>query len=425
MMSSHGWQDEGMTRRRYVRLVLMFGVLVALPPLSIDLYLPALPAIRDDFGTTDSMTQLTLTGMLVGMGMGQLVIGPISDAVGRRRPLVLGLLAHATVSLLCSLAWSIEALAALRFVQGLSASAVSVVVMATIRDRFQGTLMATIVSRNMIIVALAPILAPSLGSVLLEFTGWRGIFATLLMVAIVLAGLAVAFLEESLPPERRTSARPRAIVSSYLGLVRDPTFVGLAFIGGFTGAAIFSYIGSAPFVFQDGFGLSTKQFGAVLGINALLFLAGAQLNPVLIKRWPLIRVMKAGNVIALLGAIIALVLGVAEIGGVFGAFVPMGLLLASIGLVMPNTPALALHRHGGAAGAAAAVIGCLSATLGGLSAPVVGAIGTTTMVPLSLVMITVLMLAAMLLYLVGRDASLHTLGGRPAPVLVVPTTSQG
>ncbi|GAA0983910.1 multidrug effflux MFS transporter [Acrocarpospora macrocephala] len=398
-----GWQ--------YVRLVLLLGCLTALPPLSVDLYLPALPQVRDDLQATDSMTQLTFTGMLLGMGLGQLIVGPLSDAVGRRPPLLFGLLAHASASLLCAVAPNIEVLAALRLLQGLSAAAVSVVIMATIRDRFQGTAMARIISRNMLVVAMAPILAPSLGSQLLRFTDWRGIFATLLVIGLVLALGAFMFLDESLPRERRRSSRPRAVASSYLEILRDRTFISLAMIGGLTAAAVFSYIGASSFVFQDGFGLSEQEFGLVFGINAILFLAGAQLNPLLISRFPLIRVMMAANLVGLLAALSAVVLALGEIGGPAGAAIPMGVVLFTIGMVLPNTPALALHRHGVKAGLAAAVLGCLQSGTGGLVAPLVGAIGVKTALPLSLVMTAALVLAGALLRLTSRDTSVYEIGG--------------
>src|SRR3954454_8406446 len=171
--------------RRYLQLVLVLGALSAMGPLTIDAYLPALPQLTADMAATDAQAQLTITGLLVGLGLGQLVIGPLSDAVGRRKPLLFGLAAHGVMSLLCSLAPSVTMLAVTRTLQGVGGAAVAVVAMAIVRDLFTGVRAAQLLSRLMLVVGVAPILAPSLGSALLSVTSWRGIF-------VVLAGVAVA-----------------------------------------------------------------------------------------------------------------------------------------------------------------------------------------------------------------------------------------
>ncbi|MEO5711106.1 MAG: MFS transporter [Nocardioidaceae bacterium] len=167
------------TGRGYARLVLVLGALIALGPLTIDMYLPAFPRIGDDLRAGDSAVQLTLTGMLLGLAVGQLVIGPLSDAWGRRRPLIAGLCTHAVASLLCAVAPTIAALAVVRVVQGFAGAAISVVAMAIVRDLFDGIAVARIMSRLMLVIGLAPILAPSLGGLVLGFTSWRGIFVVL------------------------------------------------------------------------------------------------------------------------------------------------------------------------------------------------------------------------------------------------------
>ena len=200
------------TGRRYVQLVLVLGALIALGPLTIDMYLPAFPRIGDDLGASDSAVQLTLTGMLLGLAVGQLVIGPLSDAFGRRRPLVVGIATHAVASLACAVAPTIAVLATVRVVQGFAGAAISVVAMATVRDLFEGVAVARIMSRLMLVIGLAPILAPTIGGFVLTFTSWRGIFVVLAGAAVLLVGVAFFFLRETLPVDAPATG-DRALVA--------------------------------------------------------------------------------------------------------------------------------------------------------------------------------------------------------------------
>ena len=220
------------TGRRYVQLVLVLGALIALGPLTIDMYLPAFPRIAEDLHAGDSAVQLTLTGMLLGLSVGQLVIGPLSDAFGRRRPLVIGICAHAGASLLCALAPTVAMLATVRVVQGFAGAAISVTAMAIVRDLFEGVAVARIMSRLMLVIGLAPILAPSIGGLVLGFTSWRGIFVVLACAALVLVAVAFFGIRETLPVERRRPATLRASLTAYRGLLRDRVFVALTVIGG-------------------------------------------------------------------------------------------------------------------------------------------------------------------------------------------------
>ena len=222
--------------------MLVLGALSAIGPLTIDTYLPALPALSAELGASDVQAQTTITGLLVGLGLGQLVIGPLSDAFGRRRPLLLGLTGHALMSLLCALAPSITLLAVTRTLQGISGAAVAVVAMAMIRDLFTGHDAAKLLSRMILVLGVAPILAPSFGSALLEFTSWRGIFVVLAAMAVGLLVLAFVALPETLPPARRMPASIRSSLTAYAGLFRDRTFLVLVAISALLFATLFAYI---------------------------------------------------------------------------------------------------------------------------------------------------------------------------------------
>lgn len=396
--------EEAPAGRRYLQLVLVLGALIALGPLTVDMYLPAFPELSAELGASDSATQLTLTGMLAGLAFGQLVIGPLSDAFGRKRPLVLGLAGHATASLLAAAAPTIALLATVRVVQGFAGAAISVVAMAIVRDLFSGYAVARLMSRLMLVVGLAPILAPSIGGALLEWTSWRGIFVVLAAVAVLLAGVAVVGLRESLPHHRRRRANLRATLGTYRMLLRDRSFVALVLIGGLMMSAMFAYVSGSSFVLQDGYGLDELSFGLVFGLNAAGLTVTSQLNPLMIRRFGALNVLTGAMLVGLSAAAVLVVVGLTGVGGLLAVLIPLGIVVATVGLSLPNTPALALTRHGEAAGTAAAMLGSVQFGVGSLVAPLVGLFGSTTAAPMGAVMVAVTALAAALMFgVVRRD----------------------
>ncbi len=358
-----------------LRLVLVLGALIALGPLTIDMYLPALPSITDDLLTTEAAVQLTLTGTLVGIALGQLVIGPLSDALGRRTPLLVGVGVHVLASLLCVLAPNVQVLGGLRVLQGLGAAAASVTAMAVVRDRYTGIAAATVLSRLMLVLGAAPVLAPTLGGEVLRVTDWRGVFAVLAVIGTALAVMAAVFLEETLPPERRRSGRVVGTLRVYRGLLRDRTFVGLILVAGLSMAALFAYVSGSSFVLQDQYGLDEQQFGIVFGAGAVGLIAATQLNPRLLRTYEPQQVLTAALVAGLAFAAVLLATTSTGAGGLVGLLVPLWLVLAAVGLALPNTPALALSRHGEAAGTAAALLGATQFGVAAVTAPFVGVLG--------------------------------------------------
>lgn len=390
------------TGKRYLQLVLVLGTLIALGPLTIDMYLPAFPALAEDLAASDSAVQLTLTGMLGGLAVGQLVIGPLSDAYGRRAPLLLGLTTHAAASLLCALAPNIYVLSGVRVVQGFAGAAISVVAMATVRDLFSGVGVARMISRLMLVIGLAPILAPSVGGQILRWTDWRGIFVVLGVAALVLIVVAYFGLRETLPPSRRRPAGILPTLRTYRSLLGDTTFVALVFMGGLVFSSLFVYVSGASFVLQGAYGLDEQTFGLVFGVNALALTVFSQLNPVLIHRFGPTNVLTGAILLSIVASGAIVVSGATGFGGLFGILVPLGFVLGAAGLALPNTPALALTRHGEAAGTAAALLGCVQFGVGALVAPVVGLVGSDSAVPMGSVMLGVTVLAAVLMFAVVR-----------------------
>ena len=382
------------TGRSYIRFVLVLGALIAIGPLTIDTYLPALPSITRDLAASESAVQGTLTGILLGMGLGQLLVGPLSDAVGRRRPLIAGLALHIAASVFCAFAPTIELLTVGRAIQGLGNAAVAVVAMAMVRDLFAGSAAATMLSRLMLVMGLAPVLAPTLGGFILQLTSWRGVFVILAVAGALMVTLASLALRETLPAERRRPLAIRPVLNTYGTLLRDRTFVGLVLISGLMFATLFSYIGGSSFVLQDIYGLTVTQFGLAFGLNSLGFLTGSQLNPFLLKRFQPRQLVRAGVSIGAVAALLLLASAVTGVGGLTMILVPLWFLLFACGLTLPNTPALALTRHGEAAGTAAALLGASQFVIGGAAAPLIGAMGSDSAVPMALVMAVTACLAA-------------------------------
>ncbi|ACV07017.1 multidrug effflux MFS transporter [Kytococcus sedentarius] len=388
--------------RDYLQLVLVLGALTALGPLTIDTYLPALPAIQDELLTTQAAVQLTLSGTLLGMGLGQLVNGPASDAFGRRRPLLVGLALHVVASLLCATATSVTVLAAARLLQGLATSAVSVTAMAMVRDHFAGRAAARTMSHLALVNGAAPVLAPTLGGLILTRTDWRGVFLVLGGIALVQLLLAALFLRESLPPQRRRSLRPAALLGTYRGILSDPDFLLLAATAGLMFAAMFSYISGASFVLQGGFGLSEQQFGLAFGANAVGLVVLAQVNGRAVQRWHPLRLLTTGITMGVTGALGVVLCALLGIGGLWGVVVPLFVAVSAGGLSFPNGPALALTRHGEAAGSATAVLGALQFSISGVTTPLAGLLPGEGALPMGLAMLACTSAAAVCVTVLWR-----------------------
>ncbi|WP_448615123.1 multidrug effflux MFS transporter [Modestobacter sp. URMC 112] len=384
-----------------LKMVLVLGAFVALGPMTIDMYLPALPTIATDLQTTSSAVQLTLTGTLLGLALGQLVLGPLSDAVGRRRPLLAGTAVHVLASLLVLVAPNIAVLGLLRVLQGAGAAAGAVVALAVVRDLYSGRAAATMLSRLFLVLGAAPVLAPTLGGEVLRFTSWRGVFGVLAVFGVFLLVLGAFLLEETLPPERRRSNGVRGTLRSYRGLFGDRTFVGLVVVAGLTMAGLFSYVSGSSFVYQGEFGLDEQQFGLLFGAGAVWLIGATQFNPVLLRRFEPQQILVAATVAGAVAALVLLVFAATGFGGLAGVVGPLWAVLAASGLALPNAPALALQRHGEAAGTAAAMLGAVQFTVGALVAPVVGLLGNDA-VAMGAVILGALLLALLTLFAVVK-----------------------
>ena len=373
------------SRRERLQLIGVLGALSALGPLSIDLYLPAFPALAADFGSRESSIQLTLTACLTGLALGQAFVGPLSDALGRRRPLLIGLALYLLASAVCALAPSTPALVAGRFLQGLAGAAGVVIARAVVRDLHGGSAAARFFSRLMLVTGLAPILAPVLGAELLRYTSWRGVFWVLTVVGVLLLALVVVGLRETLPPDRRRDGSLGDTARTYARLATDRVFMGYALSGGLAFAALFAYISGSSFVLQDVYGISPQGYALLFGVNSLGLTVMSQVNGRLVDRVPLRSLLRAGMIVTAVGGVLAVVAAATGLGGLTGIATALFLVASGLGFVMPNSTALALADHPEAAGTASALLGALQFVVGAVAAPLVGAFADGTALPMAVV----------------------------------------
>jgi DHA1 family bicyclomycin/chloramphenicol resistance-like MFS transporter len=399
------------------RTALILGAFVAIGPLTIDMYLPALPTITADLHTTAATVQLTLTGTLVGLALGQLVLGPLSDRFGRRRPLLAGTALHVVASLLVLIAPSIAVLGALRVLQGVGTAAGAVIALAVVRDLYTGRKAATLLSRIFLILGAAPVLAPTIGGELLRFTSWRGVFVVLAVYGVLLIAVGWFALPETLPPERRRSSGVVGTLSTYGGLLRDRAYVGLVLVAGLTMASLFSYVAGSSFVYQRQFGLGPQQFGLFFGAGAVWLIAATQLNPLLLRRWSPATVLVSATAGGVLAGAVLVTLAATGTGGLLGVALPLWAVLFAAGLALPNAPALALSRHGEAAGAAAALLGAVQFGVGAAVSPLVGLLGNDA-AAMGSVIVVGLVLALAVLTVVVRPWQLPDVADDAEPVAV-------
>ncbi len=370
---------------RRIRLGLIIGSLTALAPLSIDLYLPALPELTHDLGVSASEGQLTLTACLAGLALGQMVFGPLSDRLGRRPPLLLGLAAYCAASFACAIAQSLWVLVAFRLLQGLAGAAGIVIARAVVRDLRSGAAAARVFSYLMLVTGMAPILAPILGAQLLRVTTWNGLFVTVAIVGFALLLATAAGLDETLPASRRRRGSVHETVLTATSLLRDRVFLGYVLVIGFAFGELFGYIAGSPFVIQDLYGVSPQLYGGVFALNAVGLVVAGQINAVLVGRLAPARLLAFGVAVSAVAGLC--LLAVVLVGGIglVGILPCLFVVVASLGFVGPNATALALTDYPHVAGSASALIGVVQFLIGAAVAPLAGVAGSESAVPMAVV----------------------------------------
>lgn len=368
--------------------VLVLGFLAALGPLSIDTYLPALPLIERSLGTDASSVQLSLASFFLGLSVGQLLHGPVSDRFGRKPPLVAGLIAYTVASVGCAFASDVGVLIALRFVQAFGGCAGMVVSRAMVRDTFARDEAAKVFSRLMLIMGVAPILAPLLGGFLGEAFGWQAIFGFLGVFGAAATTAAGFLLPETLARPEGQSPVPlslRGVMRGYARVLADRSFTGPALSGGIAQAGMFAYITGSAFVFIDHFGLTPRAYAWIFGANAGALILASQVNARLLGRLGSRKILSRALMMLVVTSCTLAAAALAG-AGMWAIMVPLFLFVATLGFTFPNSSALALSEQGARAGSASALIGTVQFTIAFACSSLVSALHDGTPVPMATVM---------------------------------------
>jgi MFS transporter, DHA1 family, multidrug resistance protein len=353
-------------KRNFFRTALVLGLISAIGPFAIDMYLPALPSIGQSLGAPMGAVQASLMAFFIALGLGQIVNGPASDMLGRKLPLYFNLTLFAVGSIGCALAPDIQTLIALRFVQGLGASAGMVIPRAIVRDLHTGVDAARLMSLLMLVFSVSPLLAPLAGSLLIEWSGWRSVFWAVSVIAVLGLAVLATSLGETRPAVQRKSSTVRSTLSAYAELLRDRHFLGLVFIGAFGTASFFSFLANSPFVMIDHYGLTPRQYSLAFAVNAASFIGVSQLTGKIAKRFGLVRMVKFS--VSAYAVVMGLLLA-QNLMGVDRLDVLIALMMIGfgfLGLVVPAASVLALEAHGAIAGTASALMGTVQFAIGAL-----------------------------------------------------------
>ena len=401
---------DSLSRRQRLVYIIVLGSLTALGPFTIDLYLPAFPVLEDDLNVSATLIQLTLTGTTLGFAIGQLFMGPWSDKVGRRLPLILATSVHVAASIGVALSPDIVWLSAFRVLQGAGAAAGGVVAMAMVRDLFGGKPLVRMLSRLALVNGLAPILAPVIGSQLLLFLDWRGLFVFLALYGIIVVVAVSLFIVETLPPARRAVAGHSTVRDRYRSVFSDRVFVGVAVIGGMSFSGLFAYLSASSFLFQEVYNLDPQQYGFLFAVNSLGIVIGVQISSRLMRRFGPQWILAVTTFTQAVAALLIVGLGLAG-AGLIGILVPLFVFIAAAGFGFPAVQVLALVNHGREAGTAASLLGALNFGLAGVISPIVGWLGIDTAIPMGSVMLATSLVSVGALWLIVQPKRVPALVG--------------
>lgn len=377
-----------------IGIAIMLGTLVGIGPLCTDLYLPALPEMAGSLGTSASLVQLSLTSCLLGLALGQIVIGPYSDVYGRRRPLILSLVVFAIASFLCAFSPYVWILIFLRFIEGVAGAGGIVISRAIARDLYSGVELTSFFSLLMLINGVAPIAAPVAGGQLMKVTSWTGVFFILGTLGTGMLLTVIFGLKESLPKSNRLKGGLKETVSNFGKLLSNRKFMGYVLVQGFIMAGLFGYISGSPFVLQEIYNVSAQTFSLCFAANGLGIIIAAQMTGKLTKRFGEPRLLRLGLVLSLLGSI-ALCMMVLFKAELIFILIPLFVVISSIGITMTTSFSLAIQDQEKSAGSASGLLGLIPFIFGALAAPIAGIGGSNTALPMGFVILISNMAALM------------------------------
>ncbi|GAA4187575.1 multidrug effflux MFS transporter [Gryllotalpicola kribbensis] len=400
---------DALSRRQRLSYVLILGALTALGPFTMDTYLPSLPTLKVDLNTTTSLTQLTLTATTVGFGIGQLLVGPWSDRVGRRLPLILATSLHILACLGAALAPNIEVLSIFRFLQGFGAAAGGVVAQAMVRDLFGGRPLVRMLSNLALVNGLAPVIAPVLGSQLLLIMPWRGIFWVLAAYGAFVVGCVALWIVETRPKSARHSSVHATTGARYKAVLTDRIYIGIVLVGAMNFSGLFAYLSASTFLFQDLYHFSAQQYGLLFAVNSVGIIIGVQTAGRLSHRIPPQWIL-AWSTAVMLAAAIAIVLTSAAGLGEWGVMVPLWFFICACGFGFPTVGVLTMNSHPHEAGTAASLLGAFQFVLAGIVAPIVGLFHLTSGLPMGAIMIVTSTLSVLSLWFIVRPKTVPDIG---------------
>ncbi|GAA0464724.1 multidrug effflux MFS transporter [Streptomyces olivaceiscleroticus] len=398
----------GRPRKRTGALIAVLGALTGIAPLATDMYVPGFPAMGETLHASSSAVQLTMTAFLAGLVVGQVLVGPISDGLGRRGLLIWGGIGFTVLSLACAVAPNVEVLTTARFLQGVCGAAGMVLARAVLTDRFHGPDIPRYFALLSQILGVAPVAAPVVGGAILSVSTWRAVFVVLAFIGALLLLSVVAKVPESLPPERRHSGGIGGTFRAMGTLLGNRAFMGYVLVLGFSAAALFAYISGSSFVFENLYGVSATVYSLIFACNAIaMLIAGAVFGKLARHHVPLNTLLTAGVCIAGLGALVQVLL-LATIGSTLaGTWICLFLTLGGIGVTFPATMSLGQTLGRATPGAASALLGGLQFLFGAAASPLVGAFGEGSSAPMALIMLIALVAAALCLLTLVRPWQHH------------------
>lgn len=395
----------GTNKMDRLRLVLLLGAFSALGPLTIDMYLPSFPEITADFGTQASLVQLSLTACLIGLGLGQIIMGPLSDVHGRRKPVIISLALYLIASFVCAISPNIYFFIAARFVQGFAASAGIVISRAVVRDVYSGTELTKFFSMLMLVNNLFPMIAPMAGSGVISFTTWVGVFIVLSAVGLGLTILAMTNLKETLPVEKRVSGNFGELVTGIRSLIKDRHFIGCALAQGIMIGGVFAYVSGTPFVYQNIYGASPQLFALLFASNGISLIIGSQVVGRFSHVFSERNFVILGLLMSCAASLTALLVILLQ-GPLFALVIPLFFFVASIGMTATASFVLAMGSQSERAGSASALLGLLPFVIGSITSPLVGVAGEYSAVPMGVIIVTTSVLALLAFFgLAGKSAA--------------------
>lgn len=371
-----------MIQKRPGLIILLLGLLTAIVPFSIDMYLPGFPAIAKTMGTTVTRVALSLSSFFIGIGIGQLLYGPLLDRFGRKKPLYAGLLLYCITSIGCAFAPSIEILIALRFVQAIGACSATIASTAMVRDFFPPEENARVFSFLILVLSVSPMLAPTAGSYIAAVFGWRAIFYSLTVLIVFITVGVILFLPESRKADKNYSLHPAFILKSFAAVLREPYFLIFSFTGGIAFACLFAYISSSPAVFMENYGLSQTQYGLLFAFLASGLIGASQANRILLKYFTSEQIIARSVLFQNLIGLIFLIICLLHLTSFWIIIIPLFLYLSMIGLTLPNATALAMKPFDQHAGSASALLGFVQMGLGSVTTITVGLLNIKTVLPM-------------------------------------------